>query len=198
MANILIAYNNAANTNLHGFLQSCADEARQLCTDNNYRYTLLYPPDLTESHVVQSMENFQICFVAAHGDPDGVYNEKEVDVVSTRTTNYVFNKKGFYSIACSCGQNLCPELMRIGLGLFVGYTEPFIVGDNEEFFLDCAMEGLRALLQGECKKEAFHAMLNKFDEVIKLLPFEDQIKLLHNKERLVFAGDDTISINDLI
>jgi len=197
MANILIAYNNDADTNLHGFLQSCADEARQLCIDHEHIYTLLSPPDLTESHVIPFMENNQICFVAAHGDPDGVYNENEEDVVSTRTTNYIFENKGFYSIACSCGQNLCSELMRLGLKIFVGYNDSFIVGDNEEVFLNCAVEGLNALLKGECKSMAHQAMLARYDEAINMLPFVDKIRLLSNKERLIFAGDDNTTIKDL-
>ena len=34
MEKILIAYNNDNETELHAFLESCADEAKQFCDDN--------------------------------------------------------------------------------------------------------------------------------------------------------------------
>lgn len=197
MANILVACNNGPGTDLHNFMQSCADEARQICVDNTHNYTLVEVPQLTEHNVISAMPNHQICVIAAHGDADGVYNENDTDVVTTHTTNYIFANKGFYSISCSCAQNLCPELIRIGLSIFVGYDAPFYVGDSENAFLDCAIEGLSQLLKGQTKSVAHKAMLDKFDAVIKTLSFKDQLLLLHNKEHLIFAGEDCISLNCL-
>ena len=34
MDKVLIAYNNDSTTILHDFLESCADEAKQICADN--------------------------------------------------------------------------------------------------------------------------------------------------------------------
>jgi len=198
MAKILIASNNDPGTALHNFMQSCADEARQICADTNHDYTSIHVPRLTESNIIPSMGDYKICFIAAHGDADGVYNEKDEDVVSTRTTNYNFAQKGFYAISCSCAQNLCPELMRIGAVIFVGYNDSFFVGDNEDAFLECAIEGLKQLLNGQPKNVAHKAMLDKYDEMIDTLPFKDRLLLLHNKERLVFTGDGNITIKDLL
>ena len=39
MANVLIACNNADSVDLHNFLQSCADLARQQCVDFNHNYS---------------------------------------------------------------------------------------------------------------------------------------------------------------
>ena len=197
MANILIACDNDPGTDLHNFMQSCADEARQICVANNHNYTLVRVPQLTEHNVISAMPNHQICFVAVHGDADGVYNETDAEVVTTHTTNYNFANKGFYSISCLCAQNLCPELMRIGLSIFVGYDDPFYVGDKEDAFLDCATEGLAQLLKGKTKDVAHKAMLDKFDDVIKTLSFKDRLLLLHNKEHLVFVGEKSISLKCL-
>lgn len=198
MANILIACNNDSEIELHSFFQTCADTARQYCVDNCHTYTSIQPPYLQEAAVIDSMQCHQLCFVAAHGDFDGIYNENEEDVITTRTTNYAFADKGIYTVACFCGQNLHPELHRLGLKLSVGYNAPFIVGDNEEAFCDCALEGLKHLLQGKTKVEAHNATLNKYDEVIATLPFTDKIRLLHNKECLVFRGEETVSLLDLV
>ena len=197
MANILVACTNDSSTDLHDFMQSCVDEARQICVDTNNDYTFIGVPQLTESNLIPSMVDHKICFIAAHGDNDGVYNENDADVVTTRTTNYNFANKGFYAVSCSCALNLCPELMRIGAGLFVGYDDSFYVGEQEDAFIECAIEGLKQLLNGQSKDVAHKAMLNKYDEIIDTLPFKDKILLLHNKESLVFAGDRGISLKDL-
>ena len=197
MADILIACNNDANVELHNFMQSCADVARQYCVDNNHSYTSVVPPSLIESNVIPPMQKHQLCFIAAHGDSDGIYNENDADVITIRTTNYAFADKGLYTIACSCAQNLYPELNRLGIKLFVGYNAPFIVGDDEDAFCDCAVEGMKHILQGKTKSEAYKAMLDKYDDVIKTLSFKDKIRLLRDKERLRFEGEDNTTIANL-
>ena len=198
MASILVACNNDMNVDLHNFMQYCADVAKQYCRDHNHDFTSVVPPFLTETNVLTTMQNHHICFIAAHGDADGVYNEKDLDVITTRTTNYSLANKGLYTVACSCAQNLYNELSRIGLKLFVGYNAPFIVGDNEEVFCECALEGLKHILQGKTLDIAYQEMLNKYDEAISHQSFKDKIFLLRNKERLVFSGEDTVSLSDLI
>ena len=198
MANVLIACNNDTTVDLHGFLQSCADLAKQQCVDYSHSYSFMEPPHLTEQEVISPMLDYQICFIAAHGDAYGIYNENGEDVITTRTTNYNFSNKGFYSVACSCAQHLHPELMRIGVKFFVGYNVPFVVGDDENSFCECALEGLKHILDGEPKKVAYKAMLDKFDKEIETATFTDKIRLLRDKEHLVFDGEDNVSLADLI
>ena len=198
MAKVLIAFNNDPCTDLHNFMQSCADEVRQICVDYNHIYVLIDADHLTETDVTSSMADSQICFITAHGESDGIYNQYEAEVITTRTTNYCFANKGFYSISCSCAQDLCPVLIRIGLQFFVGYDAPFRVGECEEAFIDCAIEGLAQLLQGKTKDIAHKAMLDKFDNVLKTLSFKDQLLLLHNKEHLFFTGEDGVSLDCLV
>ena len=81
--------------------------------------------------------------------------------------------------------------------LFVGYNAPFIVGDDEDAFCDCAVEGMKHILQGKTKSEAYKAMLDKYDDVIKTLSFKDKIRLLRDKERLRFEGEDNTTIANL-
>lgn len=42
MDKVLIAYNNDSTTILHDFLESCADEAKQICADNGIEYSFLF------------------------------------------------------------------------------------------------------------------------------------------------------------
>ena len=46
MSKVLIAYNNDAGTVLHDFMESCADEAKQVCANSGIEYSSVCPPDM--------------------------------------------------------------------------------------------------------------------------------------------------------
>ena len=200
MGKVLIAYNNDSGTVLHDFLESCADEAKQICANNGIDYSSVCPPNLNEQGVVGVMQDHHLCFIAAHGDVDGVYNEDDEAIVSTRTTNYNFKGKGLYSVACLCAQNLHPHLKALGLRFFVGYNDTFNVRGEREPFVISAMAGLKSFLSGENADVAKEKMLTTYDEQIVALDVTDPmaaIELVHNKEALVFDGDSTLVFSDL-
>ena len=200
MGKVLIAYNNDSGAVLHDFLESCADEAKQICADNGIDYSSVCPPDLNEQSVVGVMPNHHLCFIAAHGDADGIYNEDNKAIVSTRTTNYNFKGKGLYSVACSCAQNLHPQSKTLGLQFFVGYNDTFNVRGERDPFVNSAMAGLKSFLSGENVEVAKEKMLATYDEQIALLDARDPmaaIELVHNKEALVFDGENTLVFSDL-
>ena len=200
MGKVLIAYNNDSGTVLHDFLESCADEAKQICADNGIDFSSACPPDLDEQNVVSVMPDHHLCFIAAHGDVDGIYNEDDEAIVSTRTTNYNFKGKGLYSVACLCAQNLHPHLKALGLRFFVGYNDTFNVRGEREPFVISAMAGLKSFLSGENADVAKEKMLTTYDEQIVALDVTDPmaaIELVHNKEALVFDGDSTLVFSDL-
>ncbi len=200
MGKVLIAYNNDSGTVLHDFLESCADEAKQICADNGIDYSSVCPPDLNEQSVVGAMPDHHLCFIAAHGDVDVIYNEDDEAIVSTRTTNYNFKGKGLYSVACLCAQNLHPHLKALGLRFFVGYNDTFNVRGEREPFFNSALAGLKSFLAGENADAAKEKMLTTYDEQIVALDATDPmaaIELVHNKEALVFDGDSTLVFSDL-
>ena len=200
MGKVLIAYNNDSGTVLHDFLESCADEAKQICADNGIDYSSVCPPDLNEQSVVGAMPDHHLCFIAAHGDVDGIYNEDDEVIVSTRTTNYNFKGKGLYSVACLCAQNLHPHLKALGLRFFVGYNDTFNVRGEREPFVNSALAGLKSFLAGENADAAKEKMLTTYDEQIVALDATDPmaaIELVHNKAALVFDGESTLVFSDL-
>ena len=200
MGKVLIAYNNDSGTVLHDFLESCADEAKQICADNGIDYTAVCPPDLDEQSVVGVMPDHHLCFIAAHGDADGIYNQDGEAIVSTRTTNYNFKGKGLYSVACLCAQNLHPHLKALGLRFFVGYNDTFNVRGEHAPFINSAMAGLKSFLSGESADVTKEKMLTTYDEQIVALDATDPmaaIELVHNKEALVFEGEGTLVFPDL-
>lgn len=200
MGKVLIAYNNDSGTVLHDFLESCADEAKQICADNGIDYTAVCPPDLDEQSVVGVMPDHHLCFIAAHGDADGIYNQDGEAIVSTRTTNYNFKGKDLYSVACLCAQNLHPHLKALGLRFFVGYNDTFNVRGEHAPFVNSAMAGLKSFLSGESADVTKEKMLTTYDEQIVALDATDPmaaIELVHNKEALVFEGEGTLVFSDL-
>ena len=60
MSKVLIAYNNDAETVLHDFMESCADEAKQICADNAIEYSSVCPPDLNEQNVIGVITNHKV------------------------------------------------------------------------------------------------------------------------------------------
>lgn len=200
MGNVLIAYNNDSGTVLHNFLESCADEAKQICVDNGIDYTAVCPPNLNEKSAVGVMLDHHLCFIAAHGDADGIYNQDDEAIVSTHTTNYNFKGKGLYSVACLCAQNLHSHLKTLGLRFFVGYNDTFNVRGEHAPFINSAMAGLKSLLSGESADVAKEKMLTTYDEQIVALDATDPmaaIELVHNKEALVFDGEGALVFSDL-
>lgn len=200
MSKILIAYNNDATTILHDFFESCADEAKQICMDNGIEFSSVCPPDLNEKEVIGNMCDHHICVLAAHGDPNGLYNELGEAIISTQTTNYNFKDKAFYSMGCHCAQNLYPELKKMGLLLFVGYNDTFNVRGDQTPFIACAMEGLRSFLSGDDLKTAKEKMFRLFDEQISKFDKVDlwsAVELAHNKEALIFEGEDSLLLVNL-
>lgn len=98
---------------------------------------------------MQSMTSHSLCVFAAHGSSDSIVNENDDEVISTRTTNYVFKGKGLYAISCSCASSLLPELSRIGISIFVGYDDDFRLSGDAGVFVNCALSGFRSFAEGK-------------------------------------------------
>lgn len=187
MENVLIAFNDDPSFGLHSFFESCADDARQTCIDHRHSYSWVYPPHFTEDYITAPMVNHTICFIAADGTTDGIYNVDGIDVLTTRTTNYNLSGKILYTVSCYCAIDLLPELKRIGLSTFVGYDDELLVKESESSFQESAMEGLKVLLSGENKTMAKQKMLDKYVESInKATSIEIKAMLAHNREHLCF------------
>lgn len=187
MEQVLIAFDNDNKTQAHSFFEDCADDIKQHCIDCRHQYTPISPPNLVKDRVIPLMEAHSICMMAAHGNADGIHNQEFVDVVSTRTTNYNFSGKIFYAVSCYCGINLCPELKRIGLKLFVGYDDTLYIQESNELFRESALSGLKSLLNGDSIDEAKEKMFNEYTRCIKNASNKITKKLLlHNREHLCF------------
>ena len=200
MDDILIAFDNDPSTELRGFFESCADEAKQMCANNNRGYISLFPPQLTNSDLISKMDNIKVCIVAAHGKHDGIVNEEGEEFISTRTTNYALSGKFLYTISCSTAIDLLPHLLSIGMKLYVGYNNAFKVGEHDSIFLECAMSGIKSFISGknfEDAKEDMKSTFNKGLDELESLNFIESLLLYDDMESLVFEGNGNTTLKDL-
>lgn len=189
MANILIAYNNMPGVGLYDFFENCSDNLKQKCIETHHKYSSLTPPSLVNDLIRPMVVTHDVCYIAAHGDSDGIVNENEDYFVSVNTINYDFQEKIVYSVSCKAGQNLKENMIRMGVKLFVGYNDDLIIGTSEDIFVKCANSGINSILDGNEFGIAKEHMINTYNDAIDNATFIDGLYLLNNREHLVFEGD---------
>lgn len=194
MASILIAYNNMPGVILCDFFENCSDSLKQKCIDANHQYTSLTPPNLVNDMIRPMVVNYDICYIAAHGNQEGVINDNEDYFLSVNTINYDFRNKILYSVSCYTGQKLKENMIRMGVKLFVGYNDNLIIGETEDIFVECVNSGIKSILDGDEFGIAKENMINTYNLAIENAPFFDGLYLLNNREHLVFEGDMNATI----
>ena len=130
-----------------------------------------------------------MCYIAAHGDAEGIINENNEYFLSVNTTNYDFRNKILYSVSCHTGQNLKENMIRMGVKLYVGYNDSLIIGEFEDIFIECINSGIESILDGNEFGIAKEHMISTYNKAIDSASFFDGLHLLHNREHLVFEGD---------
>ena len=65
MERVLIAYNNEPGGVLRNFMESCSDEAKQICIDNQIDFRSVCSPNLTEQSVIGTMTECALCVISA-------------------------------------------------------------------------------------------------------------------------------------
>ena len=86
------------------------------------------------------------------------------------------------------------------LRFFVGYKDTFNVRGEHEPFINSAMAGLKSFLNGDTLQIAKEKMITTYDAQIAALDTTDPmaaVELVHNKEALVFDGNDDLLFSDL-
>lgn len=201
MITVLIAYNNDENEKCGHFFEDCATDIRNHCLTHGVDVQLLTPPDLTEEKFSKQAATSQICYIASHGSPNSVLNEKGEDFISTNTANYSLNGQCFFSVSCHCAKELKDALFRIGLKLFVGYNNTYTFFPNCDEFTQSANSGLKAFIEGMSVAQMKEYIYAEYDRLYKVLDKKSAIMadaLLDNKEAIIVEGEDTLTINDLV
>ncbi len=196
---VIIAY-DSTDSEMHNFFTSCADEIKQICVNNGVNFTAYTQPNLSGKTIMEQIVNNKICSISAHGYNSGISVDDE-DIISTKTTNYNLNGKALFAISCDCGQDLRPELKRIGLKLFVGYDKKLMTQGDLDPFVKCVTKGIDSFLQGCTVEESKTEMMKCFDQTISELETNDDfnavVALEHDQKALVFDGDSNLTFSML-
>lgn len=91
-------------------------------------------------------------------------------------------------------------MQSLGLRFFIGYKDTFNIRGNDEPFVISALSGLKSFLSGDTLKDAYNTMLSVYDEQISHYETEDMwtaIELVHDKEALMFRGEESLRFKDL-
>lgn len=171
------------------FFENCSDNLKQKCIETQHQYSSLTPPSLVNDTIRPLVVNHDVCYIAAHGDSDGIVNENEDYFLSVNTINYDFREKIVYSVSCRTGQNLKENMIRMGVKLFVGYNDDLIIGSAEDVFVKCVNSGINSILDGNEFGKAKEHMIGIYNDAIDNATFFDGLYLLNNREHLVFEGD---------
>lgn len=198
----LIAYNDNTKDLAGGFFECCGEEILEEAENLDIDSTVLTPPSLTNTLLVQHILDCQVCVIANHGDARSIDGDNG-DLVSVNTNNKAFLGKLLYAISCSCAQELKDSLVSDGLRSFWGYDNELHVWYGYPQYARSALAGIKSLMAGDKVKDAKEHMLAQYDadiaELEEQYPDHPELAaaLLDNREALVVYGDDNLKLSDL-
>ena len=199
---LLIAYNNDGADNGSTHFAFCGEEMEIEADSRQIDKVVLTPPNLTHTLLMEHLPVCQVCFVASHGDTKSIANEKNEDVISVSFDNSVFRGKLLYTVSCHCGAELKDHLVEKGLRSFWGFANELKFWGGYPQYSQCALTGIKSLLDGKNLKESKALMLAKYDEGIAELEKEKDnpflaADLYDDKEALVVYGEDDLVLDEL-
>ena len=198
----LIAYNNAGDDSVGGHFAYCGEEVQIETVEHHIQSTVLTPPSLTNTLLVQHLSDCQVCVIANHGDAKSIDGDNG-DLVSVDTNNEAFSGKLLYAISCACAKELKDSLVSEGLRSFWGYDNNLHIWYGFPQYARSALAGIKSLVAGNRVKDAKEQMLSQYN--MDIVELEEQYPnrpelaaaLLDNREALVIYGDDDLKLSDL-
>lgn len=198
----LIAYNDAGDDSASGHFAYCGEEVLLETEECHIQSTVLTPPSLTNTLLVQHLSDCQVCVIANHGDAKSIDGDNG-DLVSVDTNNEAFSGKLLYAISCACAKELKDNLVSEGLRSFWGYDNKLHVWYGYPQYARSALAGIKSLMAGNSVKDAKEHMLAQYNvglaELEAQYPDHPELAaaLLDNREALVVYGDDDLKLSDL-
>ncbi len=198
----LIAYNNDTLDEAGGHFSFCGEEMELEMEEHGFESIVLTPPLLTNVHLLHSLSECHICFIANHGDARSIAGN-DGDFVSVDTDNALFSGKLLYAVSCTCAKELKDKLVIDGLRSFWGYNNKLSVWYGYPQYARCCMAGIKSLMNGKTVREAKEVMIAQYNNDI--FELEEQFPnmlflaaaLLDNREALVVYGEDDLRLSDL-
>ena len=122
-----------------------------------------------------------LVFLNGHGADDCVCGQDEEVLVKAGENHDVLQGKITYSVSCSSGKELGPEVVKDGKSTFIGYEKEFVLIANLRHkgklnddpsakpFMESSNLVMLSLLKGNTAKESSDKSKNKFEEHVARL-----------------------------
>ena len=208
MINTLLVYDNN-DQSLGEFFEKCNVETEMLLdsSDFNFNYSNISGNAAFEIAVplkAKSINSNPFLFISyTHGSENELLKNGNTPFLSTTYEVDVLKNSIAYCYACKAGKNFGKDVCENGALCFIGYSESITVQKYfgaEDVFIDCAVCGIKALIEGNTTGEALLTMKNRYTECIDDFYIKDMLTALlfmENRDALVLHGNPELTINDL-
>lgn len=176
---LVIAFNNDPKDECHSFFQACADSARQIASDHKKEHHWVEYNNLNADYIfcqVNSIDKPLVFVAVSHGYENALVNSSNEDYLSDTVNDYLFHSNIVYAISCLSSNVLGGKLVSKGVRAYWGYKEEFIIYIGDDIFMDCAMEGLRQLVNGEELEVAFRKAREKYEQEVEIMFRQDYLR----------------------
>jgi len=162
---------------------------------------------IIEKHISSFNQSPFLCLSYSHGIDHALLHDETRKEYINQHNSYFFGNSFFYTVSCKTGKELGTLLIQHGCQAFIGYKDEVHVAafkEYEEYFMKCANYGIKQFFKGKTALDIYISMLDKYEEVMDLIPENHPDKLLinawlgKNKNALVLLGDENSTIKDFV
>jgi hypothetical protein len=209
MIKLLLVVDDNDNSLGEYFNKSYVDFSNFLKQKNDINESVLKNGSCNGEKVVETIKTFNdtpFIFISfSHGNEESLLTASNA-IVDANNASY-FNNSFFYTSACLVGRRLGQTLIDNKCRCFIGYTEEVtIMTLYEECFVICENHGVKMFCEGvKTTFESFNSMVEKYDEEIDNLLQSGNIDdiiaastLVGNKDSLIFIGEKSLTLNDIM
>jgi len=208
MINTLLVYDNN-DQSLGDFFEKCKVETEKLLDSSNFDFNC---NDISGNATFEiavpmnakSINSNPFLFVSyTHGSENELLKNGNTPFLSTTYEVVALQNSIAYCYACKAGKNFGKEICENGALCFIGYKENITVQKYfgaEDAFIECAVCGIKTLIEGNTTGEVFSSMKEKYTECIDVFYLKDMITaslFMENRDALILHGDTELTINNL-
>jgi hypothetical protein len=196
------------NYALHAFFEKCMIETESLLVSSNFEVNSFKVSgnaafDIAVSMISNSINSYPFLFVSyTHGSEDELLKNGNNPFISIDNNVDSLKNSLAYCYACKAGKNLGRELCANGSLCFIGYKDNVTVQKyfgTEDAFVECAVCGIKALVEGNTTGQALIMMKEKYTECIDDFYLKDMLTatlFMENRDALVLHGNMELRIED--
>ncbi len=203
---ILVCDNN--DSNLGDFFEKCKVETERLLASSDLEFNNIEISGNAAFEIAvpmnaNSINSNPFLFLSyTHGSEDELLKNGNNPFISIDHNIDSLKNSFAYCYACKAGKNLGRELCANGSLCFIGYKENVTVQKYfgaEDAFIECAVCGIEALVEGNTTGQTLIMMKDKYTECIDDFYSKDMLTatlFMENRDALVLHGNTELTIDD--